>query len=78
MFYLSDRVQHVKTGDIGIVVGYGFRLVNNDYLATVKVYITRSTNTTGMVEDVFGKWLFCPKRNPNQAYISQDRYSNAA
>jgi hypothetical protein len=59
MFNLSDRVQHKLTGDVGVVVGYGHRIVDHQYITTVKVRLTRANSIKLMVEDLFSKWRFC-------------------
>ena len=65
MFDLGDRVQHKQTGDVGIVVGYGHRIVDNNYWTTIKVKLIPSTSIQGIVEDLFSEWLFCHKQNDN-------------
>ncbi len=58
----SQRVQHKQTGDIGIVVGYGNRQVNGNYLTTIKVQITRSTTTKEILESLVNEWLLCQEQ----------------
>ena len=59
MFNISDRVQHKQTGDVGMVVGYGYRMVNNNYWTTIKVKSTDPTSLKGIIEDLFNEWLLC-------------------
>ena len=70
MFNLSDRVQHKQTGDVGIVVGYGYRLVDNNYWTTVKVKIISSNSTKTILEDLFSEWLFCKNKDDDLVYFS--------
>ncbi|GAB4533978.1 MAG: hypothetical protein Tsb0014_19870 [Pleurocapsa sp.] len=58
MFNLSDRVQHKLTGDVGVVVGYGHRIVDRNYVITLKVRLIRANSIKLMVEDLFSKWRF--------------------
>ena len=44
MFKIGDRVKQQDTGNIGIVVGYGHRIVNNKCLTTIRVKLERSTS----------------------------------
>ena len=57
MFKLSDRVCHKQTGNVGIVIGYGHRMVNNVYLTTLKVQITNSTSRKEIIEALASDWL---------------------
>ena len=62
MFNLGDRVKHLDTGEIGIVVGYGKRIVNNKCLAILKVELINSTaRTKATIKDLDSKWFPCPK-----------------
>ena len=59
---LGDRVKHLDTGEIGIVVGYGKRIVNNKCLATVKVKLVNSTaRKKATIKDLDSKWFPCPE-----------------
>ena len=62
MLNLGDRVKHLDTGEIGIVIGYGKSIINNKCLATAKVKLVNSTvrkKTT--VKDIDSKWFSCPE-----------------
>ena len=62
MFNLGDRVKHIDTGNIGIVVGYGKRIVNNKCSTTVKVKLLNSTTSKkATIKDLDSKWFPCPK-----------------
>lgn len=64
MFNLRDRVKHQETGDIGTVVGFGRRIVNNKCLRTIKVKIISPTlSEKRIVEGIDYKWLPCPKED---------------
>ena len=56
MFYLSDRLQHKTTGDVGLVVGYGNQKVGNKYVTTIKVHLTGSASIGKIKEDFCCKW----------------------
>ncbi len=74
MLNLSDRVQHKVTGDIGIVIGYGCHLVDNNYFTTVKVRITSSTTAEMLliVEDLFSKWLFYQEKENDRLCLQSN------
>ena len=62
MFNLGDRVKHIDTGNIGIVVGYGKRIVNNKCLAILKVKLVDSTaRKKATIKDLDSKWFPCPE-----------------
>ena len=62
MFNLGDRVKHLDTGKIGIVVGYGKRIEKNKCLATSKVKLVNSTvRKKATIKDLDSKWLPCPE-----------------
>ena len=75
MFNLSDRVRHKLTGDIGLVVGYGHKMVKNNYLTTIKVLITRSslkdTSIRLILEDLWEQWEICQGDKTAKFYFSQ-------
>ena len=75
MFYLSDRVRHKLTGDIGLVVGYGHQIVKNNYLTTIKVLIIRSSSKNNsikaIVEDLWERWEMCQSDNTVGFYFSK-------
>ena len=61
MFNLGDRVKHSDTGEIGIVIGHGKRIVNNQCLATVKVKLVNSTaRKKATIKDLDSQWFSCP------------------
>ena len=60
MFNLGDRVKHLDTGEIGIVIGYGKRIVNHKCLATLKVKLVDSTaKNKATIKDLDSKWFPC-------------------
>ena len=61
MFHFGDRVKHIETNEIGIVVGYGNRIVNNKCLETIKVKIISPLNRKKTsIKDLNSQWLLCP------------------
>lgn len=62
MFNLGDRVKHLDTGEIGIVIGFGKRIVDRKCLAIVKVKLVDSTaKKKAIIKDLDSKWFFCSK-----------------
>ena len=62
MFNLGERVKHLDTGNIGIVIGYGQRIVNNQCLETVKVRLLNSTTSQKItIKDLNCRWFPCPE-----------------
>ncbi|MEM8830037.1 MAG: hypothetical protein AAGE96_11870 [Cyanobacteria bacterium P01_G01_bin.19] len=62
MLNLGDCVKHQATGNIGIVVGFGKRIVNNKCLPTTKVkIISPKSNRKTTVKDLDTQWLPCPQ-----------------
>ncbi len=62
MFNLGERVQHLDTGNIGIVVGYGKRIVDRQCLPTVKVkIISPDLSNKITIKDLDSKWLSTPE-----------------
>lgn len=62
MFNLGDRVKHLDTSEIGIVIGFGKRIVDRKCLATIKVKLVNSTaKKKAIIKDLDSKWFFCPK-----------------
>ena len=63
MFNLGDRVKHLDTGNIGIVVGFGKRIVDRKCLEIAKVKLVQGTtlNKGTTVRDLYSKWLLCPE-----------------
>lgn len=62
MLNLGDRVKHLDTGEIGIVIGYGKRIVNRKCLATSKVKLINSeTRKKATIKDIDSKWFLCPE-----------------
>ena len=60
MFSLGDRVKHIETDNIGIVIGFGKRIVNNKCLSAVKVKITSPESSKKItVNDLQTQWLPC-------------------
>ncbi|MBE9168060.1 hypothetical protein IQ238_11190 [Pleurocapsales cyanobacterium LEGE 06147] len=56
MYIIGDYVQHEKTGNIGEVVGYGHRIVEDVYLTTIKVRLLKGKDKKSIVEDVLSEW----------------------
>ncbi|BAZ24268.1 hypothetical protein NIES4073_51610 [Kalymmatonema gypsitolerans NIES-4073] len=60
MLTVGDCAIHQKTGESGVVIGYGHELVNNAYQTTLKVLVSNQneTNQTSSIkEDLYSKWL---------------------
>ena len=58
----SQRVKHLDTGKIGIVIGFGKRVVDRKCLATVKVKLVDSTaKKKATIKDLDSKWFPCPE-----------------
>ncbi|MEM7591778.1 MAG: hypothetical protein AAF383_09725 [Cyanobacteria bacterium P01_A01_bin.83] len=58
----SQRVKHQETGNIGIVVGFGKRIINNKCLPTTKVKIVDSeSERKTIVRDLDTKWMLFPQ-----------------
>ncbi|MEM8830041.1 MAG: hypothetical protein AAGE96_11890 [Cyanobacteria bacterium P01_G01_bin.19] len=56
----SQRVKHIETDNIGIVIGFGKRIVNNKCLSAVKVKtISSESNKKITVKDLQTQWLPC-------------------
>lgn len=71
---LGNRVKHKDTGDIGTVVDYGHRIVNNKCIDTVKVRLINSTSKKkSVVQDLDSQWLLCPKNDRVASLNSGDR-----
>ena len=69
MFKIGDRVKQQDTGNIGIVVGYGHRIVNNKCLTTIRVKLERSTSIKEtMVIEPHSKWLLCQADSTNDTF----------
>lgn len=70
MYNLGDRVQHLNTGNTGIVIGYSKRIVDRQCLPTIKVrIISPCSQQKTTVKDLNSRWFFCPEDyrtiNPN-------------
>ncbi|MEM8675935.1 MAG: hypothetical protein AAGF83_18990 [Cyanobacteria bacterium P01_G01_bin.67] len=70
MFNLGSRVKHKNTDDVGIVTGYGYRIVKNKCLKTLKVkIISPNQNRKKTLKDLDCQWLSCAEDyrliNPN-------------
>ena len=62
MLNLGDRVKHQNTGNIGIVVGFGKRIVNNKCLPTTKVKLIGSESQPKVtIKDLDINWLPWPE-----------------
>lgn len=56
---IGDYALHKTTGKIGQVVAYGHEMIDNAYLATLKVEVVDDTemNKRTFVEDVTSNWM---------------------
>jgi hypothetical protein len=54
---IGDRVQHKKTNNIGTVVAYGHWIINDVYLTTIKVRLSKEQGEKSIVEDVVSEWI---------------------
>ena len=71
---IGNRVKHKDTGNIGMVVDYGHRIVNNKCMDTVKVKLINSTsNKKSVVQDLDSQWLLCPKNERVASSNLRDR-----
>lgn len=71
MFNIGDRVQHQDTGSIGIVAGYGHRIVNNKCLTTIKVKLERSKSIKEtVVIEPDSKWLLARAERKTRRFNS--------
>ena len=59
MLNIGDYALHKATGKIGQVVAYGHEMIDNAYLATLKVEVVDDTqiNKKRFVEDVTSNWM---------------------
>jgi hypothetical protein len=60
MLTVGDCAIHQKTGESGVVIGYGHELVNNAYQTTLKVLVSNqkdSDQTSSVKEDLYSEWL---------------------
>jgi hypothetical protein len=67
MFNIGDRVQHKKTGEVGIVIGYGHQFINDFYFTTITVKLLNPTVTESIVEDLYTQWCAWQNDNPPTA-----------
>ncbi|WP_017318531.1 hypothetical protein [Mastigocladopsis repens] len=59
MLNVGDCAIHQKTGEFGVVIGYGHELVNNAYQTTLKVLVSNQNNnnqTSSIKEDLYSEW----------------------
>lgn len=62
MLNLGNRVKHLDTGEIGIVIGYGKRIINNKCSTTLKVrLIDRTARKKATIKDIDSKWFPYPE-----------------
>ncbi|MBD2074087.1 hypothetical protein H6F86_09330 [Phormidium sp. FACHB-592] len=60
MFEIGEYVLHQKTGNIGKVIGYGRRMLNDSYATTLKVLVDHAlaSNKRGVIqEDLHSAWV---------------------
>ena len=78
MFNLGERVKHLDTGSVGIVIGYGKRIVDKKCLEIAKVRLIDSTSNRGItVKDAYAKWLPYPEDYRISAPYLNAIHSNA-
>ncbi|HEY9845235.1 MAG TPA: hypothetical protein V6D03_03470 [Candidatus Caenarcaniphilales bacterium] len=63
MFSTGDQVLNQKTGAIGAVIGYGYKILNSGYTTTLKVLIAEAENfrKQRVIEDLYSEWVKSPK-----------------
>lgn len=63
MFSFGDYVQNQKTGNVGKVIGYGQKNLNDSHISTVKVLVIGAADSDkrGFVEeDLYSAWTQWP------------------
>jgi hypothetical protein len=58
MLKIGDYAQHLKTGSIGRVIGYGHQILDSAYLPTLKVQLIRGKELIqgSFLEDLVSTW----------------------
>ncbi len=59
MFTIDERVINQETGQLGKVIGYGHKIINNVYTVTLKVLVAEEANSPKrvfVVEDAISAW----------------------
>jgi hypothetical protein len=58
MLKIGDYAQHLKTGCVGQVIGYGHQILDSAYLPTLKVQIIRGKERIQerFLEDLASTW----------------------
>ena len=59
MIDIHSYVRHKRTYKIGKVLGYGYKIVDEVYLTTLKVELLEEGVLEGFTEDVYTEWIPC-------------------
>lgn len=59
MIGIEDYVRHKRTNKFGKVLGYGYEIVNEAYLTTLKVELLAERAIVGFTEDLYTEWIPC-------------------
>ena len=59
MIAIDSYVRHKKTDKFGKVLGYGYKIVNENYLTTLKVELLEEGAIKGFTEDIYTEWILC-------------------
>ena len=59
MIDLDSYVRHKRTYKLGKVLGYGYKIVDQVYLTTLKVELLEQGALEGFTEDVYTEWIPC-------------------
>jgi hypothetical protein len=74
MFNIDDSVVHTKTGNLGKICGYGHAIIDNSYLPTLKVLLTKKTEAgleiRSIVEDLYREWIPEPTKPNSELNLS--------
>jgi hypothetical protein len=80
MLNIDDYALHKTTGKIGQVVAYGHEMIDNAYLATLKVEVVDDAkmNKKTFVEDVTSNWMPVQSVEISEHEISQNVRSESS
>ncbi|MDJ0688421.1 MAG: hypothetical protein QNJ41_07920 [Xenococcaceae cyanobacterium MO_188.B32] len=59
MIEIDSYVRHKKTKKKGKVFGYGYQIVGEAYVTTLKVELLEEVAIEGFIEDVYTEWIPC-------------------
>ena len=59
MIEIESYVRHKRTNKKGKVFGYGYKIVNEAYMTTLKVELIEAGEIAGFSEDVYTEWIPC-------------------